>query len=148
MGVLFISPFLIVLLGFVGGFLSSFFVADVPKIYWEFTVADQQMVNRYDAVRRQRLDREIDDVQMADRLELEVLPAWRAAADRFGGMKYVPESEQPLVASVNEYIRLQREALEDTVYALRVGDIEAMNKANQKREAAARLAEKIDESQR
>jgi len=147
-GILFIAPFLVVLLGFIGGFLGSYFVADVPQALIDFTTADQAMSRRYDLAYRQHRDGEIDDAQFANRIEKDVLPPWQAAADRFGAMKYVPAGDRPLVNLVNEYIRLQRESLEETVQALRSGDAQAMEAANRKLEAAAKIADKINDSQR
>lgn len=147
-GVLFISPFLIVLLGFVGGFLGSFFVADVPKAMAEYASADRLMLGRYEALRQRHANREISDARMADLLEQDVLPEWRAAADRFTSIQRVPDGDRPLVGVYHEYIRLEREALEGFIHALRADDDQAMNRAIEKWEASERIAKSIDASWR
>jgi len=148
MGILFISPFLIVLLGFVGGFLGAFFVADVPKAMADYAAADRAMLSRYEAVRQQHANREISDARMADVLEQDVLPEWRAAADRFTSINRIPDGDRPLVGLYHEYIRLEREALEGFIHALRADDDQAMNRAIEKWDASERVAKSIDASWR
>lgn len=148
MGILFISPFLIVLLGFVGGFLGSFFVPDVPKAMADYAAADRQMLSRYEVVRQRHANREISDARMADLLEQDVLPEWRAAAQRFAALKRVPEGDRPLVGLYLEYIRLEQEALEGFIHALRADDDQAMSRAIEKWDASERVAKSIDASWR
>jgi hypothetical protein len=148
MGILFISPFLIVLLGFVGGFLGAFFVPDIPKAMADYAAADRQMLSRYEVVRQRHVNQEISDARMADLLEQDVLPEWRAAADRFTSIKRVPDGDRPLVGFYLVYIRLEREALEGFIHALRADDDQAMNRAIEQWDASQRLAKTIDASWR
>jgi rhomboid protease GluP len=76
--------------------------------------------------------REMTDPEFARILERDVLPEWRATTDRLAAHGSLPGEMGKRVAAVIEYMRLQREAWELFVQAVREGDETTFARATEK----------------
>jgi membrane associated rhomboid family serine protease len=109
-----------------------------------FVLEEQRALERYDAVSRQVDRREIDEQRLADALQRDVLPAWRAACGRFtSAVAKLPQSQDPAVVDLKRYMQLQEESWIQLARAIREGDKEKQRQSLQNARAAAQLRPQI-----
>ena len=118
--------------------------ADLRRELARFALVEQRAFDRYYVVTRQVRRREVDEQRLADALQRDVLPAWRAACERFTtAVAGLPEGEDPVVIELKRYMQLQEESWVLLGQAIREGDQEKRRRAVQKARAAAEISRRI-----
>jgi rhomboid protease GluP len=87
--------------------------------------------------------RELTDRAVADTVEREVLPEWKATRQRLAAVGHVPATLQAHVAGVLEYMRLREEGWELLVRGLREGNGEVIRQASERQAAADEVAKRL-----
>jgi rhomboid protease GluP len=96
----------------------------------------------YDAVARSERG-DLTPQAMAEVVERDVLPEWRAQRERLEAVKNLPPAYRDHVAAVLAYMRLQEESWELTVQAARTDDAQKGQEAVEKQKQADAAAERI-----
>jgi membrane associated rhomboid family serine protease len=91
-----------------------------------------------------RVDRgEIPATELADVLEREVLPPWRATTDRFRAMKHLPADQQRLVVTLLEYLQARQSSWELLAQSIRENDLSKKARADAQARIADQCVEKL-----
>jgi rhomboid protease GluP len=104
---------------------------------------EEKAVSAHNAALQRVQKGEIREADMADLLERDVLPPWRAARERFAALKGVPAGKQRLVATFAEYLAARQESWELLVQAIREGDRGKSARSTEKWSEAEGLIRKI-----
>jgi hypothetical protein len=108
---------------------------------------EQQAGKAFQAILQASRAKQATDAQVADRVEREVLPAWRQARARVEAARPGPLARY-FAPEMPEYFKLRQEAWESLVAGVRKNDPAAWARFQKKWEAADRLAATIRERQR
>jgi rhomboid protease GluP len=119
---------------------------DLAKVQGELTAfegVEKQALEKYNAAVQKAQRQELPDAAVADILEREVLPPWRAARERLSAVQPVPPALQNHVTAVLEYMRLRQESWEVFDEALREGSQQKARQAMEKQKLADAAAQRI-----
>jgi rhomboid protease GluP len=119
---------------------------DVPTVQSElerFVGVEKKALDSFNSAVGKYERQELTDAALADLLERDVIPEWRAARERLTALKQIPATLQRRVASFLEYMRLREEGWVSFVEALREGDQQKAQQAMEKQKAANAAAKRI-----
>jgi hypothetical protein len=117
-------------------------VADLQADWTSITAMEQSTLNLVRTT-AERVDRgQIPDTQFADLLERDVLPQWRASADRFRETKHLSAKQQRLVSLLLDYVQARQKHWELLAQAMREHNSAKLAQA----EAQAKLADRAVET--
>jgi membrane associated rhomboid family serine protease len=131
-----------------GIYLLSGSVANVSVELQRFAEVQQKALAAYNEVEEKVRKGEMTESGLADVLEREVLPEWRAKRERLTRLRGVPAERKQLMAALVEYMALRQESWELQVEAIRERDPKKMALAFRKRTEADRLVQKINAAAR
>jgi Zn-dependent protease with chaperone function len=105
----------------------------------EAAATDERLTRMYNNAVQQRQQGKIDDRKLEQILETDLLPPWRAQAQRLAQIRGLPSDEQRLVEQCSRSFQLQGESWELLSRAIRQNDRRLADQAQQK----ARESEQI-----
>jgi rhomboid protease GluP len=114
----------------------------------------QAELERYDAMETRALGKYNDAIgelkahrltaaQMADEIDGDILPEWRASRDKLAGIAHLPEKQAKLVASVVACMNVREEAFRLMAEGARSDDVALIKRANEKHAEATGMEKQI-----
>jgi rhomboid protease GluP len=110
-----------------------------------FEAMETRVLGTWNAAVTKSQKEQLTDAALADVVERDVLPEWRAARERLSGFKHVPARLQENLAALLDYMRLRQEGWEMIVPALREGDGEKVKQAVERQTMADAAAKQLTE---
>ena len=118
-------------------------IADVPGERARLGAVEKKTLERFNSAVGKARNGEMTEAELADFIEQEVLPDWRAARTRFASLKHVPAPEEQVVSDLTQYMKLREEGWVLLAEALREQDAGKMAQAREKQTAASQLAKNL-----
>jgi hypothetical protein len=116
---------------------------NVRAEFQAFTAAEQKAMTTFQTLAKANDDGQLTNVEFADRIEQEVLPAWAAARMRLEKLRAEPMAKQNVVAKVAQYAGEREQAWRLFAAAARENDEEKLRQATNQWRAADATARSI-----
>lgn len=94
------------------------------------------LIDTEDQAHKRMMRGKLSPVELAEVIEQQILPPWKAECQRVQDLKNVPADEKPRFDKLLDFTRLLREAWELEAEALRTDDGRAAKECRQKKDAA------------
>jgi rhomboid protease GluP len=118
----------------------------------------QAELERYDAMETRALGaynnaigelkaHRLSAAQLADEIDVDILPEWRASRDKLAGIAHLPEKQAKLVASVVACMNVREEAFRLMAEGARSDDVALIKRANEKHAEATEMEKQIGATQ-
>jgi rhomboid protease GluP len=115
------------------------FQAELAK----FDSVEKKALNTFNSAILRVQQNQLKDAELANIVEREVLPEWRAARERLAGIGSLPAKMQSRLTDLLEYMKLRQEGWELLVQAARENNLQKANAANAKQAAAEAIARRL-----
>jgi membrane associated rhomboid family serine protease len=109
-----------------------------------FERVEKEVLATFNSAVEKARKQQLSDPEMADILERQMLPPWRAARERFEAIGPLPAAHQQRITTLREYMKLRQEGWELLAQAARENNLQKANMANAKQAAAEALARKLN----
>lgn len=112
---------------------------DVQGELQAFQRVEQQAIDTYNGALQRRRAGELSDDRLAQVVEQQVLPPWRAYHAHLGTLKSLPPAQATWIAGIAEYMTLRAQGWSTFAEALRSGDDAKANQAKSLHQRAEAL---------
>jgi rhomboid protease GluP len=132
-----------------GGFLvlhSDLGDADAATELERFAGTEDRLMNVSDTARARAERGELSWPDFADIIQRDVLPEWRATAERLGKLQNVPPDVRERLPALLNYMKLRQQGWELQVQAVRENDPIKMRRADEAHSRADEIAHKLNPS--
>lgn len=119
--------------------------ADLSAELGAFQQVEERVLAAYNDAIRKSAAGQLPDDEMAEVVERDVLPPWRAFQQRLAGLRHVAPEQQPLARRLADYLAARERAWTKTAEALRRHDQPAAEAANRELQDAGRILKDLNE---
>ncbi|HEV7223186.1 MAG TPA: rhomboid family intramembrane serine protease [Pirellulales bacterium] len=118
--------------------------SDVLTAQTRLADLEQRLQTVYEAANAARTQHQLSQTEFADKIESDILPAWRRERARLESLPFVSPRDGPRWKALKQYAKLRDQAWSILAGALRSGDDSSIELANEKIAEADRVAEELN----